>query len=222
MASLARAPATYAPSSSGHLSSYAQACSPSLSFLHLQPASLSSSSCCSVWQGHHGPCVSVAATSSIQDLLRSSQADAPPDDGFGSSLFSSLSDAISPPEPKPLVECPPGLCRYETMAVLRPDITEEQRLELTQRYEEAIIAGGGMGVEIFNRGMVPLTYNIRRKDMAGVNNRYLDGVYFLFTYCTRPKSIYTLEAKFKADDDIIRSSTFKVKPPREKTRRSSP
>lgn len=31
---------------------------------------------------------------------------------------------------------PPGLQRYETMTVLRPDITEDQRLVLTQRYEE--------------------------------------------------------------------------------------
>jgi hypothetical protein len=31
---------------------------------------------------------------------------------------------------------PPGLQRYETMAVLRPDLTEDQRLALTQRYEE--------------------------------------------------------------------------------------
>lgn len=34
---------------------------------------------------------------------------------------------------------PPGLQRYETMAVLRPDLTEDQRLELTQRYEEVIL-----------------------------------------------------------------------------------
>jgi small subunit ribosomal protein S6 len=58
-------------------------------------------------------------------------------------LFGSLADIVSPSsssssslEPKPSVECPPGLSRYETMAVLRPDITEQQRLELTQRYEE--------------------------------------------------------------------------------------
>lgn len=213
MASLTRLPSSYAPFSCSHLSSYAQACSPTLSFLHLHPSSLSSSCGSSVWQGHHGTCVAMAS-SSIQDLLLSPRVDSSSDDSFGSSLFGSLSDVISPPEPKPPVECPPGLCRYETMAVLRPDITEEQRLQLTQRYEEAIVAGGGMGVEVFNRGMMPLTYNIRRKDMQGINNRYLDGVFFLFSYCTKPKSIAILEEKFKADDDIIRSSTFKVKPPR--------
>ncbi|MCO5613039.1 hypothetical protein L7F22_067313 [Adiantum nelumboides] len=207
MASLTRPPLPYAPSSSSHLSSYAQA----FSFLHLQPSSLSAS-CCS--RGHYGNCVAMAS-SSIQDLLLSPRAGSSTDDNFASSLFGSLTDVISPPEPKPAVDCPPGLCRYETMAVLRPDITEEQRLQLTQRYEEAITAGGGMGVEVFNRGMMPLTYNIKRKDMQGINNSYLDGVFFLFTYCTKPQSISELEKKFRADDDIIRSSTFKVKPPRQ-------
>ncbi|KAI5066290.1 hypothetical protein GOP47_0018914 [Adiantum capillus-veneris] len=216
MATLTRPPSPYAPSSSSHLSSYARACSPSLSFLHLQPSALSAS-CCS--RGYYGTCVAMAATtsSSIQDLLLSPRVGSSSDDNFASSLFGSLTDVIAPQEPKPAVECPPGLCRYETMAILRPDITEEQRLELTQRYEEAIIAGGGMGVEMFNRGMMPLTYNIRRKDMQGINNRYLDGVFFLFTYCTKPQSVSDLEKKFRADDDVIRSSTFKVKPPRPST-----
>lgn len=32
--------------------------------------------------------------------------------------------------------CPPGLRQYETMAVLRPDMSEDERLALTQKYEE--------------------------------------------------------------------------------------
>ena len=31
---------------------------------------------------------------------------------------------------------PPGMVRYESMVVLRPDMTEEERIALTQRYEE--------------------------------------------------------------------------------------
>ncbi|KAK8939735.1 hypothetical protein KSP40_PGU019965 [Platanthera guangdongensis] len=33
-------------------------------------------------------------------------------------------------------QCPPGLRQYETMAVLRPDMSENERLTLTQKYEE--------------------------------------------------------------------------------------
>ncbi|KAH7428250.1 hypothetical protein KP509_10G083400 [Ceratopteris richardii] len=216
MASLTKALSPCAPSSCSRFSSYAQACSPSLSFMHVQASSPFSPLCRNVLQSHSGVCVAMVSSSwSLQDLLLSPSIDLSADPSFGSSLFGNLSDVASSREPKPMVECPPGLVRYETMAVLRPDITTEQRLELTQRYEEAIIAGGGMGVEIYNRGMMPLTYSIRRKDMQGINNKYLDGIYFLFTYCTRPGSVAALERKFKADDDVIRCSTFKVKPPRD-------
>ncbi|CAM6092019.1 unnamed protein product [Calypogeia fissa] len=110
-----------------------------------------------------------------------------------------------------LKDYPPGLQRYETMAVLRPDISEEQRLALTQRYEEAIIAGGGLDVEMFNRGMQPLAYGIGTKNMSGVSSRYLDGIYLLFTYVTKPESQLSLQKRLNADDDIIRSTTFRLK-----------
>ncbi|KAL2902849.1 30S ribosomal protein S6 alpha chloroplastic [Bienertia sinuspersici] len=35
-------------------------------------------------------------------------------------------------EEKPEPQCPPGLRQYETMAVLRPDMTEDERLSLTR------------------------------------------------------------------------------------------
>lgn len=39
-------------------------------------------------------------------------------------------------EDKEEPQCPPGLRQYETMAVLRPDMTEDERLAFIQRYEE--------------------------------------------------------------------------------------
>ena len=39
-------------------------------------------------------------------------------------------------EDKEEPECPPGLRQYEMMAVLRPDMSEDERLALTQKYEE--------------------------------------------------------------------------------------
>ncbi|ERN14067.1 hypothetical protein AMTRI_Chr01g111420 [Amborella trichopoda] len=108
-------------------------------------------------------------------------------------------------------QCPPGLRQYETMAVLRPDMTEEQRLALTQRYEELLVAGGGMYVEVFNRGVIPLAYSIKKKNKAGETNTYLDGIYLLFTYFTKPESVAALETRLKTDDDIIRSCSFKIR-----------
>ncbi|XP_010267576.1 PREDICTED: 30S ribosomal protein S6 alpha, chloroplastic-like [Nelumbo nucifera] len=108
-------------------------------------------------------------------------------------------------------QCPPGLRQYETMAVLRPDMSEDERLNLTQKYEELLVAGGGMYVEVFNRGVIPLAYSIKKKNTAGESNTYLDGIYLLFTYFTKPESIAALEERLKADDDVIRSCTFKIR-----------
>ncbi|XP_078438997.1 translation elongation factor EF1B/ribosomal protein S6 family protein [Wolffia australiana] len=114
-------------------------------------------------------------------------------------------------EEKEEPQCPPGLRQYETMAVLRPDMTEDERLAFTQRYEELLVAGGGMYVEVFNRGVIPLAYSIRKKNKAGETNTYFDGIYLLFTYFTKPESMTALESRLLADDDVIRSSSFKVR-----------
>lgn len=55
--------------------------------------------------------------------------DDPPTTGLGSGL------AV---EDKEEIQCPPGLRQYETMAVLRPDMSEDERLTLTQKYEEVL------------------------------------------------------------------------------------
>lgn len=101
-----------------------------------------------------------------------------------------------------------GLRRYETIAVLRPDITEEERLAWTQRYDEAIIAGGAVNVEFSNRGILPLTYSIKKKDMGGVAKTYLDGVYMHISYVTKPQSQLELQRRFNGDDDVIRTITL--------------
>ncbi|KAI4302913.1 hypothetical protein MLD38_038606 [Melastoma candidum] len=97
------------------------------------------------------------------------------------------------------------------MAVLRPDMSEDERLGLTQKYEELLVAGAGMYVEVFNRGVIPLAYGIKKKNKAGETNTYLDGIYLLFTYFTKPESMETLEDTLKRDDDVIRSSSFKIR-----------
>ncbi|KVH89991.1 30S ribosomal protein S6 alpha, chloroplastic-like [Cynara cardunculus var. scolymus] len=114
-------------------------------------------------------------------------------------------------EEKEEPQCPPGLRQYETMAVLRPDMSEDERLSLTQKYEELLVAGGGMYVEVFNRGVIPLAYSIKKKNKAGETNTYLDGIYLLFTYFTKPESLEVLETTLTMDDDVIRSSTFQIR-----------
>eukprot|EP00850_Spirogloea_muscicola_P001838 SM000007S20798 [mRNA] locus=s7:262388:263114:- [translate_table: standard] len=115
-------------------------------------------------------------------------------------------DAVRAPR-----EYPPGMARYETMVVLRPDLSDEERVALTERYEEALVAGGALDVEMFNRGIQPLAYSIKTKNMGGMATRYLDGIYLLFTYVTKTESLATLQKKMNSDDDIIRSTSFRLK-----------
>ncbi|KAG5041553.1 hypothetical protein GLYMA_05G218800v4 [Glycine max] len=114
-------------------------------------------------------------------------------------------------EEKEEPQCPPGLRQYETMMVLRPDMSEDERLALTQKYEEVLVAGGGMYVEVFNRGVIPLAYSIKKKNKAGETNTYLDGIYLLFTYFTKPESITPLEETMLTDDNVIRSMSSKIR-----------
>ncbi|KAL4385819.1 hypothetical protein GQ457_15G011130 [Hibiscus cannabinus] len=127
--------------------------------------------------------------------------DPPSQPGYG---ITALEDKEEP-------QCPPGLRQYETMVVLRPDMSEDERLALTQKYEELLVAGGGMYIEVFNRGVIPLAYSIKKKNKAGETNTYLDGIYLLFTYFTKPESLTALEAALNTDDDVIRSSSFKIR-----------
>eukprot|EP00250_Pteridium_aquilinum_P023111 c26215_g1_i1 orf=223-750(-) len=121
-------------------------------------------------------------------------------------------DKTSRKHKRPLKEkLPRGFRRYETTVVLRPDITEEERLAWTQQYDEAIIAGGAVNVEFSNRGILPLTYSIKKKDMGGVAKTYLDGVYMHIAYITKPQSQLDLQMRFNKDDDVIRTITMLLK-----------
>jgi len=68
-----------------------------------------------------------------------------------------------------------------------------------------------MYVEVFNRGVIPLAYNIQKKNKEGEANTYMDGIYLLFTYFTKPESITTLAQTLLADDNVIRSTSLKIR-----------
>lgn len=68
-----------------------------------------------------------------------------------------------------------------------------------------------MYIEVFNRGVIPLAYSIKKRNKAGESNTYLDGIYLLFTYFTKPESMTALEVALNTDDDVIRSTSFKIR-----------
>ncbi|KAI3466069.1 hypothetical protein Pfo_022732 [Paulownia fortunei] len=127
---------------------------------------------------------------------------------FDISLFErDLGGSDAPPPTAPGA----GFPDYETMVVLRPDMSEDERLAFTQKYEELFVAGGGMYLEVFNRGVIPFAYSIKKKNKAGESNTYLDCIYLLFTHFTKPESMSILGDTLLRDDDVIRSSGFKIR-----------
>jgi ribosomal protein S6 len=103
------------------------------------------------------------------------------------------------------------LCIFPVLLVITSPFEILMHILIDLFILQAVIAGGGLDVEMFNRGMQPLAYNIKTKNMGGVSNRYLDGIYLLFTYVTKPEAQLSLQKRLNADDDIIRSTTFRLK-----------
>ncbi|KAL8505759.1 hypothetical protein ACS0TY_016830 [Phlomoides rotata] len=108
-------------------------------------------------------------------------------------------------------ECPPGLRQYETMVILRPNMSEDERLAFTHKYEQLLIAGGAAYMEVLNGGVIPLSYSIRKRNIDGETTNYLDGIKLLFTYFTKPESISSIKETLQRDDEVIRSSSFKIR-----------
>lgn len=76
---------------------------------------------------------------------------------------------------------------------------------------QLLSAGGAMYVEVLNKGVRPLAYSIRKRNKAGETNTYLDSIQILFTFFTKPESVSIIGETLQRDDDVIRSSTFKLR-----------
>jgi ribosomal protein S6 len=62
-----------------------------------------------------------------------------------------------------------------------------------------------------NRGLLPLTYSIKKKDLGGSSQTYLDGVLMHISYTTKPERQLDLQKKLNADDNAIRTITVLLK-----------
>jgi small subunit ribosomal protein S6 len=80
---------------------------------------------------------------------------------------------------------------------------------------QILVAGGAMYVEVFNRGVTPLSYSVQKVNRDGTKDTYGDGVYLLFTFFTKPESIGVLENQLRQDFSVIRHSVLKVEKQRE-------
>ncbi len=89
---------------------------------------------------------------------------------------------------------------YETMYILRPDLTDEQVEQAIGKYENLLREQGGENIEIQNRGKRRLSYEI---------NKQRDGVYIQMNYTAPGRAIAILERAMRLSEEVIRYLTIK-------------
>jgi small subunit ribosomal protein S6 len=89
---------------------------------------------------------------------------------------------------------------YETLYILRPDLTDEQVELAIAKYQNLLKDQGADNIEIQNRGKRRLAYEI---------NRHRDGIYIQVNYTGPGTVIAPLERAMRLSEDVIRYLTTK-------------
>lgn len=97
---------------------------------------------------------------------------------------------------------------YETLYILRPDLTDEQVDLAIAKYQNLLKDQGADNIEIQNRGKRRLAYEI---------NRHRDGIYIQVNYTGPGTAIAVLERAMRLSEDVIRYLTIKQEVSEEKT-----
>lgn len=95
-----------------------------------------------------------------------------------------------------------NLNNYETIYILKPNITEDINLALVNKYKSLIKNNGGKNIVIQHRGRRHLSYNIMN---------YYDGIYVQMNYSGNGYLVDKLEKYMKLNDVIMRYITNRYK-----------
>ena len=90
---------------------------------------------------------------------------------------------------------------YETLYLLRSDLSEDQYQELLKKYNDRITSLDGIVIHVDEWGKKNLAYPIRK---------FEEGYYIIVKYCGRPGIVQDLEREFKLDENILRYLTVKL------------
>ncbi len=88
--------------------------------------------------------------------------------------------------------------RYETVAIVDPDVPSEARANFLERCGEIIEQHKGMTVLVDEWGTRKLAYEIKKK---------VRGYYVLFDYCGEGDLVQELERFFRIDDRVMKYMT---------------
>ncbi|ABA21694.1 SSU ribosomal protein S6P [Trichormus variabilis ATCC 29413] len=96
---------------------------------------------------------------------------------------------------------------YETLYILRPDLTDEQVELAIAKYQNLLQEQGATDIEVQNRGKRRLAYEIKKQR---------DGFYVQFNYNAPGKAIAILERAMRLSEEVIRYLTVKQEVTKEK------
>jgi len=94
-----------------------------------------------------------------------------------------------------------NLVSYETIYLLKPDLTEDLLLKIVEQYQGVLVDRGAKNIVIENRGRRHLKYPIKRAK---------DGVYIQMNYQANGEVINLIEKSMRINDSIIRYMTTVV------------
>nr|YP_009326580.1 ribosomal protein S6 [Membranoptera platyphylla]AMJ16837.1 ribosomal protein S6 [Membranoptera platyphylla] len=92
------------------------------------------------------------------------------------------------------------LNNYETIYILKPDVTDNINLSLVNDYKSLIKQRGGKNILVQHRGRRHLSYNI---------THYYDGIYVQMNYQANGNLVKLLEKSMRFNNNIIRYLTVK-------------
>nr|YP_010986055.1 ribosomal protein S6 [Polyopes affinis]WOL36973.1 ribosomal protein S6 [Polyopes affinis] len=89
---------------------------------------------------------------------------------------------------------------YETIYILKPNVTDDLNLALVNEYKSLIRDNGGQNVFVQHKGRRHLSYNIKY---------YYDGIYVQMNYDASGALVKLLQKSISLNDSIIRNMTVK-------------
>ena len=93
-----------------------------------------------------------------------------------------------------------SLNSYETIYVLKPDVTDSANFALINSYKTLLKQKGGMDIVVQHRGRRHLSYNI---------SHYYDGIYVQMNYFGNGELVKLFEKSMRLNDNILRYATVK-------------
>jgi len=89
---------------------------------------------------------------------------------------------------------------YETMYILRPDLSEELIDQAIEKYQTILRQQGAEQIEVQHRGRRRLAYEIQRQR---------EGIYIQMNYKSGGAAVAILERAMRISDEVIRYLTIK-------------